>query len=46
MNEQKNLNKFLNYNWDRESIQKDCYERFNSKKIIRQYEDLFFNIMK
>lgn len=46
MKEQKILNKFFSFNWDRESIQKDCFERFNSKKIISQYEDLFIKIMK
>jgi glycosyltransferase involved in cell wall biosynthesis len=46
VDEQKILNKFFNYNWDRESIQKDCFERFNSKKIITQYENLFLKIIK
>ena len=46
VNEQKILKKFLNRNWDRMAIQEDIFKRFNSQKIISQYESLFIDITK
>ena len=46
VDEQKILKKFLNQNWDRIAIQEDIFKRFNSKKILNQYESLFLNIIK
>jgi len=44
VNEQIIFKKFINRKWDRKAIQEDIFKRFNSKKIINQYESLFLNI--
>ena len=45
INEQKIIEKFLNKNWDRLAIQEDVFKRFNSQKIIKQYQSLFQSLI-
>ena len=36
----------INHSWDRNEIQKDAYNRFDSYKILNEYEIMFQNILK
>ena len=40
------INNFVSFNWNRKLISDDAYKRFNSSKILDQYEKIFKIIIK
>ena len=40
------LQKAVNYSWDRNEIQKDVFNRFDSNKILNEYEEMFQKILR
>ena len=42
----KNIEKALNIKWNKNDIKRNIFERFNSTKILNQYNDLFLSLSK
>lgn len=42
----KNIEKAINFKWNRKDIKKDVLERFDATKILNQYNDLFLSLVK